>query len=206
MDGKSQTVIKDYMGSMRKSTAAVMDLEETQNRRGNGKIRFQGLEFLSPEGISQRIIRAGDPVVMRFHYSVHEPVSFPSLGFRMHTETGALVTETSTSHHGIYIPSIALGAGYLDLEIDCLNLLAARYTISLWATNQDGSLIYDNIENAVTLEVGAANPYGSNFVIDGRFGIVFFPQKWNLTGMSGLTENSLSGSADLKESLARDDK
>jgi lipopolysaccharide transport system ATP-binding protein len=206
MDGKSQTVIKDYMGSMRKSTAAVMDLEETQNRRGNGKIRFQGLEFLSPEGISQKIIRAGDPVVMRFHYSVHEPVSFPSLGFRMHTETGALVTETSTSHHGIYIPSVALGAGYLDLEIDCLNLLAARYTISLWATNQDGSLIYDNIENAVTLEVGAANPYGSNFVIDGRFGIVFFPQKWNLTGMSGLTENSLSGSADLKESLARDDK
>jgi hypothetical protein len=58
----------------------------------------------------------------------------------------------------------------------------------------------------VTLEVDAANPYGSNFVIDGRFGIVFFPQKWNLTGMSGLTENSLSGSADLKESLARNDK
>ncbi len=46
MDGKSQTVIKDYMGSMRESTAVVVDLEGTQNRRGNGKIRFQGLEFL----------------------------------------------------------------------------------------------------------------------------------------------------------------
>ena len=55
-------------------------------------------------------------------------------------------------------------------------------------------------KNAVTFEVGAANPYGSNFRIDGRFGIVFFPQKWNLAGMSCQTENSLSGSANLKES------
>jgi len=204
MDGKSQTVIKDYMGSMRKSTAAVMDLGETQNRRGNGKIRFQGLEFLSPEGIPQKVIRAGDPVVMRFHYRVHEPVSFPSLGFRMHTETGALVTETSTSHHGIYIPSVALGTGYLDLEIDCLNLLAAKYAISLWATNQNGSLVYDNVENAVTLEVDAANPYGSNFVIDGRFGIVFFPQKWDLTGMSGHVQSTPDTLMNSNESLTRD--
>jgi lipopolysaccharide transport system ATP-binding protein len=205
MDGKCQTVIRDYMASMRpRETSA--DLEETQNRRGNGKIRFQGLEFLSPEGISQKIIRSGDPVVMRFHYQAHEPVAFPSIGFRMHTETGILVTETSTSHHGIYIPSVAPGAGYLDLEIDSLKLLAAKYMISLWATDQAGGLVYDNVENAVTLEVDAANPYGSNFVIDGRFGIVFFPQKWNLTGMSEKPQDSASSSADLKESLAQDNK
>jgi lipopolysaccharide transport system ATP-binding protein len=206
MDGKCQDVIKDYMGSMRKSPTVVADLEETQNRRGNGKIRFQGLEFLSSEGISQKVIRAGDSVVMRFHYCAHEPVAFPSIGFRMHTETGVLITETSTSHHGIYIPSVALGAGYLDLKIDCLNLLAAKYTISLWATDQHGGVIYDHVENAVTFEVDAANPYGSNFLIDGRFGIVFFPQKWNLAGMSDPSESPLSGAAELKEALARDDK
>jgi lipopolysaccharide transport system ATP-binding protein len=206
MDGESRNVIRDYMGSMRESTAIVAALDETENRRGNGKIRFHGLEFLSPEGISQKVIRAGDPVVMRFHYYAHEPVAFPSFGFRMFTETNALVTETSTSHHGIYIPSVALGAGYLDLEIHCLNLLAAKYTISLWVTDQGGGLVYDNVENAVILEVDPANPYGSNFVIDGRFGIVFFAQKWNLAGMSHRTEDSLTSSANLKESLARDDK
>jgi lipopolysaccharide transport system ATP-binding protein len=206
MDGESRNVIRDYMGSMRESTAVVAALDETENRRGNGKIRFHGLEFLSPEGISQKVIRTGDPVVMRFHYYAHEPVAFPSFGFRLFTETNALVTETSTSHHGIYIPSVPLGAGYLDLEIHCLNLLAAKYTISLWVTDQAGGLVYDNVENAVILEVDPANPYGSNFVIDGRFGIVFFAQKWNLAGMSRRTEDSLSSSANLKESLARDDK
>ena len=81
-----------------------------------------------------------------------------------------------------------------------LNLLATKYTISLWISNQARRVFYDNIENAVTLEVDAAKPYGSNFIVDGRFGIVFFPQKWNLAGMSRQTEDSLSGSRNLKES------
>ena len=139
---------------------------------------------------------------MRFHYHAHEPVTFPSLGFRMYTEAGVLVTEASTSLHSIYIPSVPLGTGYFDLKIDSLNLLAAKYSISLWATNQHGGLIYDNVENAVTLELHAANHYGANFVIDGRFGIVYFPQKWDLTGMLGRTEDTAS-TPDLKESFDR---
>ena len=141
MDGETRTVIRDYMASMRESKDVVAHLDDTKTRRGNGKIRFQGLEFLSPEGISQKIVRAGDPVIMRFHYCGHERVTFPSFGFRLHTETGVLVTETSTSHHGIYIPSVEPGAGYLDLEIDCLSLLAAKYTMSLGLTDQAGGVI-----------------------------------------------------------------
>ncbi len=51
--GESRTVIRDYMASLREAKAVVADLEDTKTRRGNGKIRFQGLEFLSPDGISQ---------------------------------------------------------------------------------------------------------------------------------------------------------
>jgi lipopolysaccharide transport system ATP-binding protein len=205
-DGESRAVVRDYMESMREVTAAVVDLEETQERRGNGKIRYRGLDLLSREGVSQKLVRSGDSVVMRFHYTAHEPIPFPSFGFRMFTEMGAMVTETSTSHHGIYIPTVKPGEGYLDLEIDSLNLLAAKYKISLWITDQHGGLIYDIVENAVNLEVDAANPYGSNFVVDGRFGIMFFPQKWNLAGMPTLAEDLTSDPADLKESLAGNDK
>ena len=206
MDGESRTVIRDYLGSMRESKAVVEDLEGTQNRRGNGKIRFLGLEFLSREGISQKVIRAGDSVVMRFHYHVNETVEFPSFGFRMYTESGALVTDTGTSLHSIYIPSIAPSDGYLDLEIDCLNLLAAKYAISLWITDMAGGVIYDNIEHAVTLEVDAANLYKSNLTVDSRYGIVYFPQKWNLKGMSGHAADTANSSKDLKESLVPDEK
>jgi len=201
MDGESRTVIREYQGSMRDTAAVVEDLEGTKTRRGNGKIRFTGLEFLSPEGVSQKVIRAGDRIIMRFHYRVHEAVAFPSFGFRMYTEAGALVTDSSTSHHGIYVPAVEPGEGYLDLEIDCLNLLAAKYSISLWATDQAGGLLYDNVENAVTFEVDTANLYKSNLVIDSRFGIVYFPQRWDLSGMSGRVEEAPGSVATLRESL-----
>ncbi len=140
---------------------------------------------------------------MRFHYNAQEAVAFPSFGFRMFTEAGALVTETSTSHHGIYIPSVTPGNGYLDLEIDSLNLLAAKFVISLWVTDQAGGVIYDNVENAVTLEIDPMNPYGSNFVVDGRFGIVYFPQKWNLSGIPGSIEEPPDGVTIGKNSAKR---
>jgi lipopolysaccharide transport system ATP-binding protein len=204
MDGESRTVIRDYLGSMRESKV-VEELEGTGNRRGNGKIRFKGMEFLSPDGVSQKVIRAGDPVVMRFHYHANEPVPFPSFGFRMYTESGTLITDTSTSHHSIYIPAVAPGDGYLDLEIECLNLLAAKYTISLWVTDMPGGLVYDNIEHAVTFEVDTANLYKSNLVIDSRFGILYFAQKWDLAGISGRTEDTQAAVADPKAAVVQDD-
>jgi lipopolysaccharide transport system ATP-binding protein len=183
MDGDSKGVIRDYTESMRDKKAVVEELEDTRTRRGNGKIRFRGFEFLSPEGIVQKIIRAGDAVVMRFHYTAHEPVAFPSFGFKMYTEAGVLVTATSTSHHSIYIPSVEVGDGYLDLKIPSLNLLAARYVISLWVTDQSGAVVFDNVEGAVTFEIDTANLYNANWQADSRFGIVYFPQKWDLSGM-----------------------
>ena len=180
MDGGTHDVIKKYMNCMTGSVTA--DLHSVENRRGNGKIRFRSVEFLSPEGTSQQVVRAGDPVVMRFHYAVGEPVSHPSLGFRLYTEMGTLVTETSTWHHGINIPLLEVGEGYLDLEIDCLNLMPAKYAVSLWATDDSGAVVYDNVESGVTLEVEMANIYQSGKELDSRCGIVFFPQKWNLAG------------------------
>jgi lipopolysaccharide transport system ATP-binding protein len=206
MDGESRTIIRDYQGSMREKKAVVEDLEGTGNRRGNGKIRFNGVDFLSPEGVAQKVIRAGDPVVIRFHYCVNEPVEFPSFGFRMYTESGTLVTDTSTSHHSIYIPSVQPGNGYVDLEIDCLNLLAAKYTVSLWVTDMEGGLVYDNIEHAVTFEVDTANLYKSNLIIDSRFGIMYFPQKWNLAGVSGQREASLNDAAVMNASSIQNEK
>jgi lipopolysaccharide transport system ATP-binding protein len=182
MDGESRSVIEAYMASISGGHAVSADLNDVQNRRGNGKVRYRAVEFLSPEGTSQRVIRAGEGVTMRFHYSVNEPIAYPSFGFRMYTDMGTLVTDTSTWHHGIAIPLLEPGEGYLDLEIDCLNLLPAKYTLSLWLTDMVGGVVYDNVEHGMTLEVETADIYDSGKDIDSRCGIVFFPQKWNLSG------------------------
>lgn len=182
MDGPSRGVIAAYMESMTGAQTPSMELEHLQSRRGNGKIRFQGIEFLSSEGVAQKMIRAGDPVVIRLHYSATEPVPHPSLGFRLYTDMGTLVTETSTWHHGIDIPQLRAGQGHLDLEIESLTLMPAKYTLSLWATDETGNVIYDNVEHAITLEVELGNIYRSGRSLDSRSGIMFFPQRWNLSG------------------------
>ncbi|HXU21399.1 MAG TPA: ABC transporter ATP-binding protein [Verrucomicrobiae bacterium] len=187
MDGETRSVIEAYMGSVSGAGTVSSELEDVPNRRGSGKVRYRAVEFISPERNAARFIRAGDPVVMRFHYEAAESIPSASFGFRMYTDMGTLVTDTSTSHHGIHVP-LEAGKAYLDLEIDCLNLLPAKYTLSLWLTDMDGVEVYDNLEHAVTLEVEASNIYQSGKVIDSRLGIVFFPQKWNLAGISGRAE------------------
>ena len=197
MDGDSRQVIEAYMGSITSAQNHTSTLENVKNRRGNGKVRFHAVEFLSPEGRARTVIRAGDPIVIRFHYSANEPIPHPSLGFRMYSDRGTLITETSTWHHAIDIPLLEVGEGYLDLEIECLNLLPARYTLSLWATDSNGAVVvYDNVEHGVTFEVETANIYRSGRDVDGRSGIVFFPQKWDLSGAS-------CQSVQLQDSLVR---
>ncbi|MGC2639228.1 MAG: ABC transporter ATP-binding protein [Acidobacteriaceae bacterium] len=189
MDGGTHEVIKAYMASMTAGAVADIELDNPENRRGNGKIQFRSVSFLSPEGVAQQVVRAGDPVIIRLRFQVREPVSHPSLGFRMYTDMGTLVTETSTWHHGIQIPLLEPGERYLDLAIDSLNLMPAKYALSLWATDDNGAVVYDNVECGVTLEVEMANIYQSGKEFDGRCGIVFFPQRWNLSGTRASAPN-----------------
>jgi Wzt-like putative exopolysaccharide export protein len=108
----------------------------------------------------------------------------------MYTDMGTLVTEVATGQHGIAIPLVKPGEGYVDLEIDCLNLFPAKYTLSLWLTDLQGHVVYDNIEHAITIEVETANIYQSGKEFDSRYGIVFFPQRWNLSGTLGTARDS----------------
>jgi hypothetical protein len=100
----------------------------------------------------------------------------------MHTEMGTLVTETSLWHHGLDTGTVEPGEGHVDLDIHSLNLMPARYYLSLWITGNDNQ-VHDGLENCVFLDVGSSNAYGSGRGLDSRYGIVFFPQEWKLDGL-----------------------
>lgn len=187
MDGSPREVIDTYMKTFGGFQGAAADLRSVAHRRGSGEIRYTGIEYLSLSGESQTIVRSGDSVVIRFHYHAERAVAFPSFGFRIYTETGTLVTETSTWHHGLEIPSVPVGDGHIDLEVILLNLLPGRYFFSLWLTGA-ASPLYDNIEHCAQLEVELANVYSSGKALDSRYGIVYFPQRWNLDGVAAGTE------------------
>jgi lipopolysaccharide transport system ATP-binding protein len=191
-DGPTREIIDAYMGTFAGARETMADLRSVQNRRGSGEIRYTGIEFLTPSGEQMLVVRSGDSLIVRFHYHASTPVTHPSFGFRMYTEMGTLVTDTSTWHHAIDIPLVPAGDGHLDLEIDMLNLMPGRYYFSLWITGFT-SPIYDNIEHCAELEVELGNIYSSGRILDGRFGFVYFPQRWKLGGLSGVSDTG-SGS------------
>lgn len=184
MDGRSGDVIRSYMTTFADRQQMAHDLSYLERRMGTGEIRFTAVEFLSAARDAQPVTGTGDRVVIRFRYHATKTVSHPSIGFRVYTEFGVLVTSSSTWFHGIVIPSISPGDGYIDVDIASLSLVPARYSVSLWFS--DGaydSHVYDRLDHCVRLDVEASNFHGSGQTMDSGYGIVYFPQTWDLRGI-----------------------
>ncbi|HEX4388414.1 MAG TPA: ABC transporter ATP-binding protein [Steroidobacteraceae bacterium] len=184
LDGPTHEVIEAYMNSFNSAESTGSELTSVDGRRGSGEIRFTRVEFLSPKREPQTVTRSGKGVVVRLHYHANEPIERPCFGFRMHSDLGTLVTDCSTWLHGIDIPEVPPGDGYVELEIDALNLLPGRYFLTLWVDSVLTKKIFEALENAVHLDVEEAPVYNSSRRIDNRFGLVFFPQRWHLDGIS----------------------
>lgn len=90
-----------------------------------------------------------------------------------------------------------MARGWIDLEIDLLNLLPARYNLSLSLTGES-MVVYDRLQHCVKLEVEPSSIYESNRVLDSRYGIVYFPQRWNLNGLSLDSTRRVVGESSLK--------
>jgi lipopolysaccharide transport system ATP-binding protein len=188
MDAPAREVIHAYMATFVEAEQGGTQLAQIENRLGTGEIRFTGIEFLTADRQPQPVARGGEPLVMRFHYKARERVAYPSFGFRMYTELGTLITESSTWHHAIAIPELNPGEGYLDLEIKSLNLLTGSYTLSLWVTGETASRVYDGLEYCTRLEVESTNLYRSTRLTSG---VIFFPQEWHLDNLAGSVRPSL---------------
>jgi len=184
LDGSTHDVIEAYMASFASAEDASSELHGIEGRRGDGEVRYTRVEFLSSGRELQTVTRSGKSLVVRLHYRANQAIERPCFGFKIFTEMGTLVTDTSTWLHGLDIPLVPKGDGYVELEIDVLNLLPGRYYFTLWIDSCDTRKDYDLIENAVHLDVEEAPIYpGATRRIDSRYGLVFFPQRWRLEGI-----------------------
>jgi lipopolysaccharide transport system ATP-binding protein len=179
MDGAAKDVIVNYMGSFAGEQASGSDLTMNEDRLGTGEIRYTKLEYLGPDGTPCAMTRSGDPLVIRFHYRAQKTILGPSFGFRLYTEMGTLVTETNHILNGVHIPKVEPGDGYIEVEIDSLNLIPGQYLFSLWITAPDGVPVYDGDVRA-SLEVEVADVYRSGRMLSSKHGLVYFPQRWRV--------------------------
>jgi lipopolysaccharide transport system ATP-binding protein len=183
MDGVPREVVRSYM-TIFSDQQTSPDLSSLR-RRGSGEIRFSGIDFISGGTDGPSVVRTGDRLVIRLRYRATSPVPHPSVGFRLYTDTGTMVTSTSTWLHGIKIPVIPTGDGHIDIDIPNLNLVQARYNISLWISDgPQGSHVYDALDHCARLTVEPSALATASKEINSAHGIVYFPQTWDLSGIS----------------------
>jgi lipopolysaccharide transport system ATP-binding protein len=183
MDGETKDVIRAYLSMFAASQQAGYDLKSIESRGGNGIVRFTGIEFLDADGHPSHLIRGGEAVRVRLYFHAKEEVHRPHFGFKIFSDVGTLVTTISTWATGLEIANLAPGDGRIDLRIDSLNVMPARYYVSLWLSSF-GGVKYDMLDHCVAIDVEPADPYGTGKGIEGRFGVVYMPGSWTYDGRS----------------------
>lgn len=176
-DGEAKEVIQAYMASFGEGKDPGFDLTKIGDRRGAGNARLTAFELLDLNRNPIKVIRSGDRLVMRFCYLSHARIAHPIFGIRIYTELGTLVTEMNNWMTDSEIPFINPGAGSIDLEVEFLNLMPGRYSVTLFL-GAVGPLFQDLLDHCGALEIEPSDFYESGRGIESRFGLVFMPFKW----------------------------
>ncbi len=179
MDGAAKAVISAYMAANAGGASAGSLFSEATRRLGTGDIRYTKVEYLQPDGNSCNVVRCGDPLVIRFHYTARETVHNPSFFFRIYTNMGTLVSQTGNLLHGMRVPKIEPGDGLIEVEIASLTLLPAQYSLSLWISGETGQPIHDG-DVRLALDVEPARIFPSGREPGSHLGIAYFPLVWRV--------------------------
>jgi lipopolysaccharide transport system ATP-binding protein len=182
MDGPTHAVIEAYMGTFATAQSETVDLRNFPDRRGVNQVFYTGVQFLDRSSNPMLTVPSGGALTLRFHYQARESIFPVYFGVRLLTELGTLVADINTFQHDVTLPRLARGEGHIDLEIDALNLLPGRYYLSPGIASGGGEL-QDHLDNCARLDVEPADIYNSGQVVDGRYGITFFSQRWRLDGV-----------------------
>lgn len=176
-DGDSGEIIRRYMSAFSSAQQAGYDFTQMENRTGAGGIRFTGMEFLDCNGTPKALIRSGEKMTVRLYYRAEQEVINPHFGLDLLTESGIMIGSINTWSAGFEIPRLPEGRGHMELEVDSLNLLPGRYSVSLWLARV--GLYYDRLDYCANLDVEMSDFYGTGRGMDKRyFGYVAFPCRW----------------------------
>jgi hypothetical protein len=207
-DGCTAEVINHYLELMRgrsgskdklsvltgEKQEAVFDLTNVPDRRGSGDIRFTGIGYFSKDGHPKEYIHTGDSLKVRLYYKVNKPVSYPNFYFRILNGLGDKVATLGTFLSGHEIPTLYPGNGFIDVDIESLNIMPDRYYIDIYINSDhkiinDKSFLYDHLKYCATLDVEVSDLYNSGKVIDKWWGIIFLPCKWDFKGLNSSEES-----------------
>lgn len=186
-DGPSDLVIEQYLSQYDRITNVLSSqyvFDDVFDRRGSGEILYKSVEFMDMDGQLKTIVRSGDNLKVRIHYEVHETVLNPRFYFSFHNEKGGKIATFGSDISGQYINKLLPGTGFIDIDIESLNIMPDRYHFDFWILKGKYKTLYDYVPGCARIDVEFSNYYKTGRGIDKEFGYVFMPCKWNMYGVA----------------------
>jgi ABC-type polysaccharide/polyol phosphate transport system ATPase subunit len=130
---------------------------EHGSRWGSGEGKIEQVELLGSNGAPAAFIRTGDPLTIRLHYAISEPIPQPVFGVSLQTIEGFTVTGPNTRQGGA-VPDQLSGKGHMDLRVDRLMLLPGTYDLSASLYDYSLSHVFDFRHRTLRFDVERGEP------------------------------------------------
>ena len=139
-------------------------------KAGTREIEIERVELLNNDNLHQEEYEIANPIKIRIHYLVHQPVTNPVFNITVQILNSYQVTGFRTDVDGCHTGKITEN-GFIDIDIPNINLLPNVYALDAVIFHQDGFTFYDRINRIAYLKVsGGLNINGSTYI----------PHEWNL--------------------------
>lgn len=144
-------------------------------------MRITGLEILDRNNRKKGDFHTGDYVKFRIHLYSKPRLKDPIISVSIYNESGDVVTAIRNDADNISAGEFQ-GKGYIDLEINKLNLLPDVFTLNVTLLDADGFTFYDRIEGAAKIRI----PGGKKV-----HGVLYLPHQWHFFFKPGKAQDKV---------------
>jgi ABC-type polysaccharide/polyol phosphate transport system ATPase subunit len=168
--GRPGDLIDEYVGGQR---AERVEVSTGGTRWGEGGSSIDTVELLDATGRPTEVVRTGDPVCVRLHYTSRERLEQPVFALEVHHSSGVQVSAPNT-WEARQVPDVLPAAGTVELRVDRLLLVPGVYQLSASVGDPYGRSIQDYRHHAVRFTVMHGTPREST-------GLVSLGGEWTLS-------------------------
>ncbi len=177
MNDLTDIVVNEYLRE--NDSREIKSIENIVDRKGDGKIKFNKINYFDASGNEILSIKSGDKSVIRLHYtSLNKESHFAncriSIAVKLGLQSLIILSSELTSKNNITLNS----EGYLDFIIEKVPLSVGLYDLTLFL--ESSGTIHDWFTVSNYLEVVDGNYYGTG---------VNYPAGWQ--GKTVLVEHSI---------------
>lgn len=166
--GPTDQVVSEYRRRIREIPASESVQDAVRGRLGSRDVEIVDARFIDADGAAKETFRTGEKLIIRIHYKATKKIENVCFSVVLWSLQRDRLCSYYSTRDGLEIPALQ-GSGYVDLEIEALNLLANTFTVSVGVWDHDGLVPHDHLRSMFRLEVHDTGQ---------REGLVYLPHQW----------------------------